>query len=329
VRIELFGNLQLTCGQQPVTEINTNRLQSLLAFLVLHGEGPQPRERLAFLLWPESTEGQARTNLRQLLHHLRRALPAECCFLVADNHTVQWRHDPSCSVDVVEFDTAILEAASARKRSDTKRELQCLEQAARLYQEDLLRGLYDEWLQPKRDQYRQQMEHVLYRLVTLHEEAREYGEAIRYAERLVAHDSIREAHHQRLIQLHAVNGDRASALRAYHQCMRILRRELGVEPSRETRDLFDSILKSTPLQRPSVESASPPRAMPSEGPMLGRKAEWEQLLDCWREAGRGQIQMTTLLGEPGIGKSRLAEELYEWCSRRQEQAARARCYAAH
>ena len=44
-----------------------------------NSESAQPREQLAFLLWPESIESQARTNLRQLLHHLRRALPAECC----------------------------------------------------------------------------------------------------------------------------------------------------------------------------------------------------------------------------------------------------------
>ena len=75
IRIELFNNLLITCDQQPVLTVNTNRLQSLLAYLVLHSEAPQSREQLAFLLWPESSESQARTNPRQLLHHLRRALP--------------------------------------------------------------------------------------------------------------------------------------------------------------------------------------------------------------------------------------------------------------
>ena len=76
IRIELFNNLLITCAQQPVVSVNTNRLQSLLAWLILHSESAQSREQLAFLLWPESSESQARTNLRQLLHHLRRALPA-------------------------------------------------------------------------------------------------------------------------------------------------------------------------------------------------------------------------------------------------------------
>ena len=329
MRIELFGSLQITHEQQPVTQINTNRLRSLLAFLVLNADTVQSREQLAFLLWPESSESQARTNLRQLLHHLRRALPAECDLLRADNHTVQWRRDPSCLVDVVEFDAAVIQAGIARKHNNPQGEVQALEEAARLYQDDLLRGLYDAWLEPKREQYRQQLEEVLGRLAALHEETRDFAAAIRCAERLVTHDPVRETHHQRLIRLHAANHDRASALRAYHQCMRILRRELGVEPGRETRELFDTALKSSLPERPASERAITRSPMPDGGPMVGREGEWQRLMACWRLAMRGEIQAALILGEPGIGKSRLADELYEWSANHQEAVARARCYAAH
>src|SRR5438270_10209673 len=98
-RIELFGKFRITHEGRAIAAVNTNRLKSLLTYLVLHGDAPQAREYLAFLLWPDSGEAQARTNLRQLLHHLRRALPDECGFLTADNHTVQWRRDRACAVD--------------------------------------------------------------------------------------------------------------------------------------------------------------------------------------------------------------------------------------
>src|SRR5258705_4015586 len=172
MRINLFGNLQMSFAGRPVTAVNTNRLHSLIAYLILHGDTPQPRERLAFLLWPASSESQARTNLRQLLHHLRRALPAECCLLTADHHTVHWRRDPCCAVDVWEFDGAIERGA--------------LEEAAQLCPDDLLRGLYDEWLQPKREQYRQRLADALSRLAAALEERRDFAAAIRYTERLVA-----------------------------------------------------------------------------------------------------------------------------------------------
>src|ERR1700730_13982343 len=118
MQINLFGNLRISFAGRPVTAVNTNRLHSLIAYLILHGDAPQPRERLAFMLWPASLESQARTNLRQLLHHLKRALPAECNVLVANHFAVRWRQDAPCTIDVVEFQAAIAEADSARAEKD-------------------------------------------------------------------------------------------------------------------------------------------------------------------------------------------------------------------
>jgi len=329
--IELFGTLRLTYGDKPITSVNTNRLQSLLGFLALQGDAPQSREQLAFQLWPESSESQARTNLRQLIHHLRRALPAECCLLVADNHTVQWRSDPSCTIDVVQFEAAAGRAVGAANRGDSEAERRALEEAAVLYQDELLRGLYDEWLQPKREHYRQQLMQVLTRLAALLEERGEYPAAIQHAERLVAQDPLRESHHQLLIRLHAGNQDRASALRAYHQCMKVLRRELGVEPGAATRALFEQILRSDPagVEAPGGGGELPPAgAAPVPLPLVGRKKEWDGLTGCWRQTVRGRTHLVVISGEPGIGKSRLAEEIFEWCVRDRRPVARTRCYAA-
>src|SRR5580700_7140137 len=113
MRISLFGNLRITFAGRAVTAVNTNRLHSLIAYLILHGDTPHPRERLAFMLWPASSESQARTNLRQLLHHLKRALPAESDVLVTNHFAVRWRQGPSCAIDVVDFQAAIAEAGSA------------------------------------------------------------------------------------------------------------------------------------------------------------------------------------------------------------------------
>src|SRR5881296_310039 len=121
MRINLFGNLRISIAGNPVTSVNSNRLQSLIAYLILHGDTPQPRERLAFLLWPSSTESQARTNLRQLLHHLKRALPPECDFLVSSHFSVQWRFDAACEIDTVEFRAAIAEADTAHIHKDRAR----------------------------------------------------------------------------------------------------------------------------------------------------------------------------------------------------------------
>jgi serine/threonine protein kinase len=327
LRITLFGSLRITRGDELVTSVNTNRLQSLLAFLVLHGDSIQSREHLSFLLWPGSSEPQARTNLRQLIHNLRRALPDECrLLLAADNHTMQWRRDPACAVDVLEFTEAIAHAEEAGKRGDSAAELRALEEAVRLYQDDLLRELYDEWLQPQRDEYKRQVSQALGRLATLCEARRNYAPAIGHAERLVTQDPLRESHHQLLIRLHLANSDRASALRAYHQCVRILRRELGVQPGAATRELFEQALKSETAPASAVEL--PPTVPASPLPMIGRRNEWQKLIECWQAAVSGGTLLALIPGEPGIGKSRLAEELFQWCSGTGAAVARARCYAA-
>ena len=330
----MFGNLRISVGGRPVTAVNTNRLHSLIAYLILHGGTPQPRERLAFLLWPASSESQARTNLRQLLHHLKRALPAECNSLETDHFTVQWRQDASCTVDILDFQAAIAVAAAARTEGDGAREIQALTTAAQLYEDDLLPALYDDWLTPLREDYRRRVSEVLQRLAALFEEQKQYAAAIPWAERLVGLDSLCEAHHQLLIRLHAANHDRASAVRAYHTCMRVLRREMGVEPGAPTRELFERILKAEPeaSRAPALGPLEPPaaKALPpiqKVRALVGRAAEWEQLASAWQLAVANGPRVAVISGEPGIGKTRLADELYQSCIRHGYAAARSRCYA--
>ncbi|HEY7335012.1 MAG TPA: AAA family ATPase [Bryobacteraceae bacterium] len=326
MHISLFGNLRIGFAGRDVTTLNTNRLQSLIAYLILHGDTPQPREQLAFVLWPGSRESQARTNLRQLLHHLKRALPPECDLLAADHFSVRWRRDPACSIDTVEFLEAIGNAESTRTGGDSARESQSLIAAAQIYQDDLLPSLYDDWIEPIREDYKRRMGEVLARLTTLYEEQKEYAAAIPWAERLVALDSLSEAHHQALIRLHAANRDRASALRAYHQCMRVLRRDMGVEPSPRTRELFEQVLKAE--GGADAPSAAKPLSQLQKMPaLIGRAMEWRRLVSAWQSAVESGPRVAIISGEPGIGKSRLADELYQSCVSQGYAAARARCYA--
>src|SRR5579883_2921643 len=333
MRINLFGHFRICSSEGRAISINKGRSQSLIAYLILHGDLPQPRERLAFVLWPGPKESQAPTNLRQLLHHLKRALPAECNSLVTDHHSVRWRLEASCEIDVVNFQAAVTEAASARTANDRSREIRSLTAAARMCEDDLLPGLYDDWLTPIREEYRQRVCEVLGRLATLLEEQMEFVAAIPFAERLATLDPLGEAHHQLLMRLHAANRDRASALRAYHQCMRVLRREMGVEPGPATVELFERILKTKPEPGASRDRASG-HAAPTEvfqpqkaRVLVGRTREWQQLTSAWQLAAETGPRVAVVSGEPGIGKTRLADEFFQACVSQGHAAARSRCYA--
>src|SRR6266511_2041639 len=106
LHIHLLGDFRLTSGDAPVSHINSPRLQALLAYLVLHRDPPQPRQHLAFQLWPDTSEPQARTNLRQLLHSLKQTLPGADQFITADAQTLQWRSEAAFRLDVAEFEAA-------------------------------------------------------------------------------------------------------------------------------------------------------------------------------------------------------------------------------
>src|SRR5205809_7213619 len=94
LHIHLLGDFQLVLGDTPVTTMHVARLQSLLAYLVLHRTAPQARSHLAFLMWPDSTEAQAHSNLRKVLSQLRQALPYATHFVSADRQILQWQPAP-------------------------------------------------------------------------------------------------------------------------------------------------------------------------------------------------------------------------------------------
>ena len=82
------------------------------------GTAPQPRPRLAFLLWPDSTEAQARTNLRKVLHTLRRDTPELEPFLAITAQTVQWVATGLLEVDVEVFESALATDGDGNAEAD-------------------------------------------------------------------------------------------------------------------------------------------------------------------------------------------------------------------
>lgn len=320
LHIRLLGDVDLRYGRERLHELESPRLQSLLAYLLLHRGAPQARQRLAFLLWPDSAEAQARTNLRQLLHHLRRALPDVERFLEITSKIVQWRPDAPVSLDVTEFELATERAAGTEGEAVRR----ALEEAAALYGGDLLPGCYEEWVIPERERLRQRNLEILERLATSMEEAGDYPAAIRYGEMLLRNDPLHEATYRRLMRLHSRGGERARALRVYHTCASVLDRELGVEPGALTRQAYADLvaLESAPAATPQAPATS------FGAPLVGRHAEWERSLAAWQEAAAGHTLLLLVTGEAGLGKTRLVEELERWCGHQGTATARTRAYAA-
>ena len=119
-------------------------MQAFLAYLLLHAGSPVSRQQLAFLFWPDTTEPQARTNLRQLLHHLRSAWRDFDSYIEMDTQVLRWRTEHAFTLDVAEFDAAAAQADQAEKRDDYAVVRATLEKCAALYRGDLLPALDDD-----------------------------------------------------------------------------------------------------------------------------------------------------------------------------------------
>jgi len=325
-RIQMLGGLRLSYRNRMVTAVNTNRLQALFAYLALHTGTLQSREHLAFLFWPDSTEAQARTNLRQLLHHLRSALRDGGEFITTDSQNILWHSTAEFAIDVADFERAAARAEHASEAGDSASSRKEFENAARLYGGDFMPGLYDEWAEVERKRLRQKYSDVLGRLISTLERTGEFSSAVQYAERVLSMDPFCETSYQTLMHLHALKGDRAAALLVYHQCVTVLRRELDTEPGPATRKLRDELTRQDliPTGKPSVSRQSGATHLA----LTGRQHEFDQLLEIWKAAEQGRASFVLVTGESGIGKTRLLEELLTWASRRGVSTAHARCYAA-
>lgn len=119
LRARLLGPMDLKSGERQLPPLDSARAESLLAYLLLHRDVPQPRQRLAFLLWPDSAEGQAHTNLRKVLHNLRRALPDADRLIEVGPRTLRWRPDAPLWLDVEQFERAVAGGGSKKRSSCT------------------------------------------------------------------------------------------------------------------------------------------------------------------------------------------------------------------
>ena len=313
--VQLLGGLRLTYNSAPLTTFKTQRLQALLAYLILKPSISLFRYQIAYTFWPDSSEDQARTNLRNLLHLLRKALPNSEQFIAFESQTLQWRADAPYTLDVNEFERLIAPAPGVIASWEN------LERAVQLYQGDLLPGCYEDWIIPERERLRRAYLAALEALAGMAESSRDYRTALAYTRRLLQVEPLHAAGNHQLIRLCSLMDDRPAALKAYLAYAGLLERELGIQPDQEMQELYDH------LKSQMGKDASPPKRV-AQTALVGRQAEWQKLQAAWRSAATGSPHAFFVRGEAGIGKTRLVEEHMEWCIRQGIRISAANCYPA-
>ncbi|PKO69885.1 MAG: 6-hydroxy-D-nicotine oxidase, partial [Betaproteobacteria bacterium HGW-Betaproteobacteria-17] len=325
--VGLLGGFRLTSRGKPVEGVRSPRAQALLVYLLLHRNTPQPRQHLAFLLWPESTERQARTNLRHLLHDLRHQLPEVDRLLHIDAKEIRWA-DGAIALDVEQFEAHVTQARQAEQEGARARAVEQLERAVQLYRGDLHPAGYEPWLELERAALRDVYLAALERLVRLLSEQEAVAEAIGYATQLVQRNPLGEQGYLALMRLHEAREDHAAVLQVFHQCRATLARELHVEPGPG----IQAIQQRVERERIAAASPTPKPSSPAPGnfehPLVGRGENLARIQECWEQSSRGSPHLVLIAGDPGIGKTRLAEEFLAETIARGIPCARSRCHEA-
>jgi DNA-binding SARP family transcriptional activator/tetratricopeptide (TPR) repeat protein len=308
--VRLLGAVEVILDGSRLRAFNSLRLQRFLAMIALRGE-LQHRSRLAFELWPDSDERQARTNLRKLLHDLRQSLPDIGEFVEIDNEIVRWIPTGPSEVDVLRFRDAI--AAGD------------LDLAARLYSGDLLPACYDDWVLDERARLRAEAYGALVRLTEEAAGRDDHEATMRHAQRVLDLEPTDEAAVRTQMEAHLALGDRGAALRAYHRYAEVLERDLALEPGEAIAAMYRQLRATIPHR---AELQGKDVAPVADVPFVGRELELDQLDRAWNAALEGRAHLVLVSGEPGVGKSRLAQELGRRVQTGGHVVAAARAYAA-
>jgi DNA-binding SARP family transcriptional activator/predicted ATPase len=333
----LLGTPRVELAGVPV-DLNRRKVLALLLYLTVTRQRHR-RDTLATLFWPESDQRTARAALRREFHTLTTTLGNG--WFAADRESIALATGTELWVDVEAFrhHHAAWRAHAHSTDALCNACLAHLTTAVALYQSDFLTGFtlsdcpdFDDWQFFQAESLRRELADSLETLLHWYCAQGEYEPAINYARRWLALDPLHEPAHRELMQLYALAGQTAAAVRQYQECLRLLDQELGVEPEAATTALFEAIRtrrfpapdemsrerlsSNPPVTIPvasTVEPASahlpapaPPHNLPPQAtPFVGRAQE---VADIVQRLCDPACRLLTLVGPGGMGKTRLAIE---------------------
>ena len=285
--LQLLGKPGVWLDGQAVV-LPTKKLLGLIAYLAL--EGPTSRSRLADLCWSDNDEASARRNLRRELHRLREAG-------LRDRFETQ--RETVCLTKP--FDTDVSQFLTFIERGDLEAGLK------RWASGELLEGLeldgatgFHEWLELERERLIQTRRRAMLELAERLETRGEWRPALELHLDLLRQDRLQERTHREVMRLHYLLGEREAALTQFEHCKTTLEQELGLAPLPETTLLAGQIRAAQPLDTTTTTQAT--RTQSPTTPFVGRAVMLARLRTS-------TAPFTLLVGEPGVGKTRLLNEM--------------------
>ena len=304
LQVKLFGAGQACYSGRPLVGFPNQQCYHLLSYLLLNQRHAHHRERLAAVFWGEHSTAVSRKYLRNALWRLRSALEAIGTpvdeYLSIGEETVSFLGSGLCYLDVHDFEAAIVQCEGLPGQHLTPDQALRLERAVDLYIGELLEGIYDDWCLYDRERLRMLRLSALDKLLDYHEHHGTGERGIAYGKQVLALDPTREKVHRQMMRLYWRLGEWNEALAQYQRCAQILREELDILPTEETRLLHDQMasnrcdLASWPAQRDDL-LREPARQDASMHLLLEQALEKLRRLEAMTEETRAELQRVALL----------------------------------
>ena len=242
-RVELDGEAI------PLDRFHRVKTVTLLKFLAAHRGRPVHREALMDLLWPDMDPARAASNLRVVLHALRRGLEPglerrqESSYIVSQGDLVYLEASGRIWVDEEEFVMRARRAAELVSQDLLEQAISEYDKAASLYHGEYLEDEpYSDWCLFERERLKEVYISLMDQMASVLAETGDAARAIDACRTVLGVELGREEIHRKLMLLLWKAGRRDEALRQYEICSSVLIEELGVEPAQETTALRNAIL---------------------------------------------------------------------------------------
>ena len=310
--------------------------RALLALLLLHANETLTTDRLIDALWGEHPPAGAAKTLQMHISRLRKAL-AGSDGSGRDSPIVTRERGYELALDPEQLDSHRFERLLARGRAELAGDradsaVRAFEEALALWRGDPLADLaYEPFALPEIARLDDLRSATLEQLMEAKLALGGHAEVVEQLEVLIGEHPYRERLRAQLMLALYRSDRQADALQAYQDARRTLVGELGIEPGERLRELEQAVLAQDPaLAWPTlkaVEVAPVPDAGPRRA-FVGRAGELAELVAGLDGAFDGHGRLLLLAGEPGIGKSRLAEALLKHARARGAAVLVGRCWEA-